>query len=442
MIEQETVCSSSAANRSGKQADSSPAPRHPSSPIPIGKDSAERPWSGRTLGEYEIGDLIGKGGNGEVYRGAHRWLDRGVAIKFLIGVRADDTETADRFRREAQVAAKLIHPNIVRATDGGVVGQQLFLVTDLVNGCDLSELVKRHSRLSVADVCELGVQAATALGFVAAQNTVHRDVKPSNLMLDHNGTVKLLDLGLARSMDHGDTMTATGQVMGTIDFMAPEQATDPRRVDHRADMYSLGCTLYFLLVGKAPFSTNHLDTLAAKLLATMESDPMPIKKFRRDVPAKLIRLIESMLDKEPNRRPIDFQAVIETLKTYAVGANLPLLTVDSTQPTNVTRDDKPSIASHVEDFVSTSSRTTGRLILRALGFLEPIPVMRPGQRQSYRFSFRWLKVVALVAGFAGFLWFTGFRIYTIDSPTPRGIMTPASSQGSTSGVQYNAWLDS
>ncbi len=392
---------------------------------PTHTDGSGRVWSGRTLGEYEIGGLLGKGGNGEVYRATHRWLARPVAIKFLVGVRADDYDSTQRFQREARVAAAMIHPNIVRATDGGTVGQQLFLVTDLVDGCDLSQLVERYKKIGVANVCAIGFQAATALGFIAARNTVHRDVKPSNLMLDREGTVKLLDLGLARVMDHGHTMTATGQVMGTIDFMAPEQATDPRRVDHRADIYSLGCTLYFLLAGRAPFSTDHLDTIAAKLLATMESDPIPIRTFRREVPTKLAELIESMLDKDPSRRPRDFESVAKSLQPMMVGANLVALASIGLTPDLSTQAARTTITSHVEDFIAASARSTARLILQACGVVEPVAGLRPGQRQSYRFSFRWLRGIAVIGAFAWFLWFTGFRIQTYDEdyspdvyPTP------------------------
>tara|TARA_R110002049_G_scaffold27321_3_gene94423 strand:- start:62213 stop:63541 length:1329 start_codon:yes stop_codon:yes gene_type:complete len=367
-----------------------------------------RSWTGRSLGKYIIGELIGRGGNGEVYHATHQWLDRSVAIKFLIGIRADDHESAERFRREAQVAASMIHPNIVRATDGGIVADQLFLVTDLVDGFDLSELIQRHHRLSVADVCEIGFQAATALGFVASYNTVHRDVKPSNLMLDRDGTVKLLDLGLARTMDGGHTMTATGQVLGTIDYLAPEQATDPRRVDHRADVYSLGCTLYYLLAGKAPFSTDHLDTLTAKLLATIETDPTPIRKVRRDVPAKLAALIESMLDKEPGRRPATFQTIAQSLKPFAADADLMALVSIDGKPATYSKQPHTPMSLQVGDLMRVSSKATVRLCLRGLGFLEPVPLQRAGQRQTYRFSFRWLKLVTAISLFAVLLWVMRF----------------------------------
>ncbi|MDA8746371.1 serine/threonine protein kinase [Rubripirellula amarantea] len=366
-------------------------------------------WTGRTLGEYELGKKLGEGGNGEVFAARHRWLDRLVAIKFLKPTSLENDDLNERFRRESQMAAKLIHPHVVRATDGGMVGKLLFLVTDYVNGPDLGQLVQRNGPLRVNDACEIVLQASDALAFVASKNTVHRDVKPSNLMLDDDGCVKLLDLGLARSLDHGHTMTATGQVMGTIDYMAPEQAVDPRRVDCRADIYSLGCTLYFLLAGKSPYYTDDLGTLAAKLLATIESDPVPLHRLRRIVPRSLANFVMQMMDKDPGRRPQDYSHIRETLTKFSIGSDLRALLGQQQQSSTTQTSKGASPLTRLSDAFDDGVRVFAYWLAENCGFIAADPVSRAGQRKTYRISFQWLKFVLVFAALAGLFWYSGFH---------------------------------
>ena len=280
-----------------------------------------RDWSGEILDDYEIGERLGVGGNGQVFRARHRCLDLPVALKILHSVETTDEDSIHRFRREAMASARLMHPNLVRATDAGIRDGHLFLVTDLVEGVDLNQLVEQHGAVSVANACELGRAACEGLEYLNQNNTVHRDIKPSNIMLDHSGQVRILDLGLAHNNDLAHSLTFEGQLMGTLDFMSPEQALSPKDVDFHADMYSLGCTLYFLLTGNAPFEGQH-ETLAAKLMAHMEVQPTPIDRLRGDIPKPVARIVMAMLEKEAADRPETFTRVIEVFSSFSSDHNL------------------------------------------------------------------------------------------------------------------------
>ena len=297
--------------------------------VPSSPNAAAADWSGKTLGEYEIGELLGVGGNGQVFKARHRCLDMPVALKILHGVEPDDEDSVNRFRREAMASARLMHPNLVRATDAGILDGHLFLVTDLVDGVDLNQLLERRGELSISDVCELGRAACEGLQYLAENKTVHRDIKPSNIMVDVDGQVRVLDLGLARNSDLSNSLTFEGQLMGTLDFMSPEQALNPRDVDFQADMYSMGCTLYYLLSGKAPFEDEQHATLAGKLMAHMELLATPVEQLRKDIPRPVSRLVMSMLEKDPTDRPASFRDVADVLSQYADQQNLSNLVVGS-----------------------------------------------------------------------------------------------------------------
>ena len=236
------------------------------------------------LGEYELLEPIGQGGMGTVYRAFHTQMNRTVAIKVLPRWYHADERAIERFQREIDVVARLDHPNIVRAYDARETDGERFLVTEFVSGLDLSELVRRCGPLPLADACELIRQAAVALQYVHEHDLIHRDVKPSNLMLDDTGHVKLLDLGLAFVPGHGDELTDPGQMMGTLDYMAPEQASDSHDVDIRADVYGLGATLYKLLCGESPLASSQYDTPVKKLQALTRGQMLPVRSRRPDVP--------------------------------------------------------------------------------------------------------------------------------------------------------------
>ena len=192
---------------------------------------------------------------GTVYKALHTKLDRAVALKVLARGRVEDGRAIARFEREMKAIGRLDHPQIVRADDAREIDGHPVLIMEYVEGLDLARLVNRVGRLRVAAACELARQAAVGLQYVHEHGLVHRDIKPSNLMLTPRGEVKILDLGLARlhrQRGGSDEMTGTGLTMGTADYMAPEQASDSHSVDIRADIYSLGCTLFKLLSGRRP----------------------------------------------------------------------------------------------------------------------------------------------------------------------------------------------
>jgi hypothetical protein len=262
--------------------------------------------AGTLLGECRIEEWLGGGGMGEVYRAFHTRLKRPVALKVLPAGRMADPAAVARFQREMEAVGRLSHPHIVRATHAGEAGGVHFLVMDLIEGVDLAGLVKRDGPLPVLRACRLVGQAAEALQYAHEQGVIHRDVKPSNLMLTGNGELRVLDFGLARLWEEGpaaEGLTGTNAGLGTADYMAPEQGLDPRTASARSDLYSLGCTLYFLLAGQPPFPGPRYDTWGKKVRAHEREPVPPIADRRPDVPADLAALLHRLLAKDPADRP-------------------------------------------------------------------------------------------------------------------------------------------
>lgn len=299
----------------------------------------------RTIGEYEVVRLLGRGGMGSVYLARHTKLGRSVALKFLAGHRLAEARMRERFDAEIRAIGRLSHPNVVSAFDAREVDGTAVLVTEYIDGFDLGELVARVGPLSVADGCEIGRRVAEALAYTSGEGFVHRDVKPSNVMLGRDGGVKLLDLGLARfqidgvdpadpqaepgapvgAASGGDAVggvTGTGQTMGTADYIAPEQINDSRSVDVRADLYALGCTLFKLLTGRPPFADAKHGTAFAKMTAHVSEVPPSLGERLPGAPAALARLVDSMLAKDPSKRPSSPDRVAKALVPLAVGSDL------------------------------------------------------------------------------------------------------------------------
>ncbi len=255
------------------------------------------------LGKYRLLELLGTGGMSSVYLAEHTLMRRQVAIKVLPQNRIDDASYLERFHREAQAVAALDHPNIVRAYDVNQEGTVHFLVMEYVAGASLQDLVDKNGPLGFVQAVEYLRQTATGLQHAHQAGLVHRDIKPANLLVDERGVVKMLDLGLARFFHSEEesplTLKYDEKVLGTADYLSPEQALNSHEVDTRADVYSLGCTMYFLLTGHPPFPEG---TLAQRLMYHQMKEPAPLEQERADTPPDLVALVKTMMQKQPAKR--------------------------------------------------------------------------------------------------------------------------------------------
>ena len=240
---------------------------------------------------------------GAVLKAEHKLMGRPVAIKVINQALTNKPAMVERFRREVQAAARLAHPNIVAAHDAEQAGDTHFLVMEFVEGTDLARLAAERGRLPVAEACDYIRQAARGLQHAHERGMVHRDVKPHNLMRTPNGIIKILDFGLARwASEAGSTAggeTGTGVMLGTVDYMAPEQADSAHEADIRSDIYSLGCTLYFLLTGRPPFPDG---TVIQKVMSHAGRAPTPLAELRPDLPSGLLEVLHVMMAKSPALR--------------------------------------------------------------------------------------------------------------------------------------------
>ncbi len=278
---------------------------------------------GRMVGDYIVLEKIGAGGGGQVFRAQHQHMERIVALKMLPKTGGDE-RAVQRFFREVRSAAKLIHPNIVTAFDAGVVDGSPYLVMEYVDGRGLSDIVAQDGPCTVDTACDFAIQAARGLAYAHSRGIVHRDIKPSNIMLDKDGAVKVLDMGLARSVATedsegdfvtGDGITQVGSIMGTVAFMSPEQISDAKGVDSRTDIYSLGCTLYYLLTGQPVYTGELMNILMAHTRS-----PIPLlRDVRGDVPEQLDAVYQKMMAKDANARFQSMNEVIAHLEQFIVG---------------------------------------------------------------------------------------------------------------------------
>jgi tRNA A-37 threonylcarbamoyl transferase component Bud32 len=275
------------------------------------------------LGQYEILGRLAKGGMGAVFKARHAELGKVVALKVLPADQMDEVLVA-RFKNEIRAIGRLDHPNVVAAHDAGEFRGIHFLVMDFIDGVDLARVLEGQGRLSIPDACEAVRQAALGLQHAFERGLVHRDIKPSNLMLARGGRVQVLDLGLARSFGDAtaDTLTAKGTLLGTTDYLAPEQWEHAHAADTRADIYSLGCTLYHLITGRPPFAGEQHQSVLQKMLAHLKTPPPPIGQLQPEVPAGLAAVLDRMLAKDPANRFESPAAVAEALRPFTPGSDL------------------------------------------------------------------------------------------------------------------------
>jgi serine/threonine protein kinase/WD40 repeat protein len=259
------------------------------------------------LGPYRLIQRLGAGGMGEVFKARHVRMDRLVALKIIHKQRLASPTAVERFRREARACAQLAHPNIVIAYDADEVGDTHFLAMEYVEGTDLAAQVKMAGPLPIVRACQFVRQAALGLQHAHEKGLVHRDIKPANLLISQAAggvgeIVKILDFGLARFESGNRTagqLTQIGKLVGTVDFISPEQAENPQGADIRSDVYSLGCCFFYLLIGHPPFAG---DDAVARLVARLLSEPPAVGKLRPDIPAALEQVVSKMMAREPGRR--------------------------------------------------------------------------------------------------------------------------------------------
>jgi len=265
-------------------------------------------WRGLVLGGYAVLEPLAKGGMGRVFKAEHRGTGRIACVKVMSKADTNDPQYLDRFRREAKLIGALRHSHIVESFGFGEADGIPYFVMEFVQGSDLSQYIKEHGPLSARSATDVVLQTARGMDYAHRCGVVHRDIKPGNLLADAYGHVKVLDLGLARlnaERQTGEseflTMTHTGQVMGTVDFVAPEQAIDARDADARSDIYGLGCTLHYLLTARPPYAAGK-ETVLARLVAHRECDIPSLRSVRQDVPEALDAVFMRMMAKDPKDR--------------------------------------------------------------------------------------------------------------------------------------------
>ena len=352
----------------------------------VRKESAGRDSLPKALSKYFLLEEVGHGGMGTVFRAVHRRLGKTFAVKVQLPSRTNNPASIARFNREMRAIGRVSHANIVSATDAGESGGHQYLVMEYVEGLDLAKLVEFGGRFNVPDACQAVRQAALGLQHIHENGLVHRDVKPSNLLIARDGQTKILDLGLAMlrgrpsALESGETthgelhevtlenddLSSDAMLIGTLDYMAPEQAWQTSAVDIRADLYSLGCTLFKLLAGKAPFQDVRLDSPCPasmqKIVAHARSPIPSLQAIRADVPAEVDAITSRLLAKNPQDRYSTPRELVVALESFCVGANLPELVAKGmeVQRSARSRDPIPS----ADDLSSTSLAAAGRAPVR------------------------------------------------------------------------------
>jgi serine/threonine-protein kinase len=350
------------------------------------------------LGSYVLVEPIGEGGMGIIYQARNWKLDTLAAVKVIRRDRARDPAAVERFLREVRALGAIHHPHVVHALDADVEGGRLYCAMEYVPGTDLGQLLRDRGALPIDTACRYAAQLADGLRQISALGLVHRDVKPGNVLVTEDGSaVKLTDLGLARfeSPDWGSgaaDLTRVGMMIGTPDYVAPEQIRDSRAADIRSDLYSLGCTLYHMLAGRPPF-----DGMATvdKLERHQSADPALVESLRPDVPASVAVLVRTLLAKRPRDRYQDPAEVLAVLRPYLSAAGDTV--ADASAPT------APGLPIPVPE---PSLPRTEEIPVGGLALVTPETVPAPATRRTWRaWAMHWLNrlhwlIAAVIAGLA------------------------------------------
>ncbi len=298
---------------------------------------------GCTLGPYRLEEKLGEGGMGVVFRAVHTKLDKVVAVKILSATFIHHPDAAARFQREMKAVGRVTHPHVVQAFDAGEINGTHYLAMEFVNGQDLATILRERGPLPLGTSCRLIREAADALAAAHTAGLVHRDVKPSNLLLDPQGRVKLLDLGLSRLLTRDDKpgtdLTTLGQIFGTADYMAPEQWDDPRKADARTDLYALGCTLFHLLTGQPPFASGEYLTVFSKMQGHISAAMPEVTDFAPQTPATVIEVCRRLMSKKPEER---FQSAEDVVRALASFAQAEIVLPPLREPGGADADRRPS----------------------------------------------------------------------------------------------------
>jgi len=292
----------------------------PTSSLAAMQDLGRR-LEGATLGAYHLEEFVGGGGMGAVFRALDTTLDRIVAVKVLFAHESADEEVVRRFRNEAQSAARLDHENIGRVHAVGYEEGWHFIVFEFIEGMNLRDIVAESGAFGIRRTVDVTLQLAEALAHAAERDVVHRDIKPSNVIITPDGHAKLVDMGLARlhQVTGGNDLTVSGMTLGTFDYISPEQARDPRAADVRSDLYSLGCTIYFLLAGRPPFAEG---TMVQKLLQHQQERAVPVERLRPETPSALAGAVARLMEKDPADRFQSPEALVADLADLAASLGI------------------------------------------------------------------------------------------------------------------------
>lgn len=272
--------------------------------------------TGRTkfnLGPYIITDWVGQGGMGHVYKAVHQVMGRESAVKVLPLTKATP-DSINNFNREIRTQARLDHPNLVRAYDAGRDGQVHYLVVEYVPGVDLRKLVRSQGPLTQRQAASVILQAARGLDHAHSRGLIHRDIKPGNILVTSEGIAKVSDLGLAGFMQEADTDPRAGKVVGTADYLSPEQIRSPGDITHTTDIYSLGCTLYYAVCGKVPFPGG---TARDKARRHLDETPWHPRRFNPELNEEFVDVIADMMEKDPKSRIQTAAEVVARLEQWA-----------------------------------------------------------------------------------------------------------------------------